>query len=397
MRDLEDRLSDTLHERLMQRFIDRRTSVLMRALHVRDEVLAGVADDGTVTVEGHYVGKLRGLHFAPAQGATQLEDKTLREAARRAVGPEIARRLGQLAAAPDSEFGVLPDGTVTWRGQSAGKLAGGRPLAPRVRLLGEMGTEPARERAARRLEAFIAAEVARRLAPLQRLEGALAEGTLKGLARGITYQLVEAGGVLDRRAVAGELKALSHAERRALRSLGVRIGAFSLWLPGLLKPKSRALACALTAEEAGGWRAPSDKLSVLPTPLPAPRALAARGLRAVGGLAVPTEALERLDALLRAAPKSGQGAVLSDQAREELGWTPEEAARILKGLGFTSARKKGDADQPAVWRARRPTPEGKPSRPTPDSPFAALAALKPSPELRRRPRKRRPAKPVRSA
>ena len=31
-RGLEDRLSDTLHESLMQRFVDRRTSALLRSL-----------------------------------------------------------------------------------------------------------------------------------------------------------------------------------------------------------------------------------------------------------------------------------------------------------------------------------------------------------------------------
>ena len=93
-RELEDRLSDTLHERLMQRFIDRRTSALMRGLRLRGEVLAGVADDGAVTVEGHYVGRLRGVRFDPAQGSSTLEDKALRAAAQRAVSPEVARRLG---------------------------------------------------------------------------------------------------------------------------------------------------------------------------------------------------------------------------------------------------------------------------------------------------------------
>ncbi|NEX94527.1 helicase-related protein, partial [Caulobacter sp. 17J65-9] len=118
MRGLEDRLSDTLHERLMQRFIDRRTSVLMRALRVRDEVLAGVGEDGAVTVEGHYVGDLHGLHFAPAQGGSTLEDRALRAAAQRAVGPEVARRLGRIAAESDEAFGLLPDGTLTWRGEA---------------------------------------------------------------------------------------------------------------------------------------------------------------------------------------------------------------------------------------------------------------------------------------
>ncbi|MBC6980371.1 helicase-related protein [Caulobacter sp. 17J80-11] len=395
MRGLEDRLSDTLHERLMQRFIDRRTSVLMRALRVRDEVLAGVGEDGAVTVEGHYVGDLHGLHFAPAQGGSTLEDRALRAAAQRAVGPEVARRLGRIAAEPDEAFGLLPDGTVTWRGEAAAKIAGGRMFSPRVRLFGEMGPEPARARAAQRLEAWLAAEAGRRLGALKRLEAAVADGGLRGLPRGIAWRLVEAGGVLARREVEGDLKALSQTERRALKGLGVRIGAFSVWLPSLLKPAARTLAGAFAAVETPAWQAPPDQLTPLPQPTPSPRALSARGLRAVGGLAVPVEALERLDALLRAAPKQAGGAMLSDQARDELGWSEAEAAAVLRGLGYAPARK-AVGDEPAVWRARQPKAPARAAPPPKDSPFAALAALKRA-EPKRRRRPRRPAKPRASA
>ena len=163
-RQLEDRLSDTLHEELMARFIDRRTSALMRGLNLRDDVLAGVGADGTVTVEGHYVGRLRGLRFDLAQGSSALEDKTLRAAAQRAVVPEVARRLGALAADADEAFGLSPDGAISWNSEPAGRLSGGRPFAPKCTLYGEMGAEPARERARRRLEAFVAGEASRRLA-----------------------------------------------------------------------------------------------------------------------------------------------------------------------------------------------------------------------------------------
>ncbi len=215
-RQLEDRLSDTLHEQLMQRFIDRRTSALMRGLRVRGDVLAGVASDGAVTVEGHYVGRLHGARFEPAQGSSTLEDKALRAAAQRAVAPEVARRLGKLAAEPDSAFSLQPDGLVLWRGEATGQVTGGSPFSARVRLFGELGPEPARERAVRRLEAFVAAEAGRSLGALRRLETALSDGRLKGLARGIGYRLVEAGGVIDRRAARADVKALSQAERRSM-------------------------------------------------------------------------------------------------------------------------------------------------------------------------------------
>ena len=379
-RGLEDRLSDALHEKLMARFIDRRTSVLMRQLGDRAEMLAGVAEDGSVTVEGHFVGRLNGLSFEAPKAASSLEEKALRGAAQRAVGPEVTRRLGRLASEPDEAFSVTPDGAVLWQGSAAGVLTDGG----KVRLLGELGPETARERARQRLQAFVAAERDRRLGPLVRLEQAMAQGKVRGLPRGIGHRLVEAGGILDRRAVDGDLKALSQAERRALRMLGVRIGAFSLFMPGLLAPEALAFAQAMAG---GAWRPPVDSLSRLPTPAPLPRALAARGLRAVGGLAAPVEQLERLDEALREGFKPGVGLVLTDAAREALGWSALEAAMVLRALGFTPAAR----GEPVVWRRRNDKPAPVLAPPPPNSPFAALAGFTAAPARKRRPRRRKPA------
>ncbi|MEO8812736.1 MAG: helicase-related protein, partial [Caulobacteraceae bacterium] len=247
-RGLEDRLSDTLHEKLMARFIDRRTSALIRGLGRGDDLLAGIAADGAVTVEGHYVGALRGLGFEGAKASGALADKALRAAAVRAVTPEVIRRLGAMAAAPDDDFAVDPRGAILWRGEAVGILNGDRPFNPSVRLLGDLGPAPARDRAARRLEAFVAAEAGRRLPRLAALTASLAGGEVRGLARGLIFRLVEAGGVLDRRLAAAEVASLSQAERRTLRRLGVRIGAFNLFVPGQLAPGARAFASAFATQ-----------------------------------------------------------------------------------------------------------------------------------------------------
>ncbi|WP_293907241.1 helicase-related protein [Phenylobacterium sp.] len=388
-RALENRLSDTLHEKLMARFVDRRTSALIRGLRVREEMLAGVAADGAVTVEGHYVGRLTGVQFEAAQGSSMLEEKALRAAATHAVGPEIARRLGRLAAEPDEAFALSPDGAVLWRGETAGVLAGGEPFRPRVRLLGELGPEQARQRAGQRLEAFVAGEAGRRLAAWRKLEAAVADGKIKGLARGLAFRLLEAGGVLDRTAVRAEIRALSQVERRTLRGLGVRLGAFSVYLPSLLRPDARALTQALAAREVPGWRPPADRPSLQPAQAPSPRALAAFGLRALRGLCAPVEQLERLDELLRAGARQGGGVVLSDAARAELGWSEDEAREILRGLGFAAIRRPGE---PVAWRRRLEREFAVEHRAVaPHSPFAALAALRGEPAPARRPRRRRKA------
>lgn len=367
---LEERLSDVLHERLTARFVDRRTTALMRALNVREDAVADVEPDGAVVVEGHAVGRLNGVDFQIDKGASALEDRALRHAARQAVTPEIARRLGRLAADTDDAFAVTPNGAVLWRGAQAGQVIGGDWFAPRVRLLGELGPVAARERAQRRLEAWLASEAGRALRALRRLKTAVENGTLKGLPRGIAFRLVEAGGVIDRRDVERDLAALSQVERRTLKSFGVRLGAHSVWLPALLKGRGAAVAQAFTAGEP--FRPGASPLTPLPEATPSARLLSAYGLRAVGRVAAGVELLESV-----AERRARNKGLLSDTDLAELGITLDQ------GKALAAALKSTRAQQPD--RGRR-TPQ-----PAPDSPFAALSALSaapPAPARRKRPRKR---------
>jgi ATP-dependent RNA helicase SUPV3L1/SUV3 len=374
-RALEDRLSDTLHEQLMQRFIDRRTSTLMRSLsQSAGPIQGGIGADGTVIVEGHFVGNLAGVRFEPAHGATALENRALRGAAERVASPEIARRLGEVAAEGDEAFALALNGMVLWRGHAVGQLAGGAVFSPRIRLLGELGPAPARDRAARRLEAFVAARASNRLFVLKRLQGAIADGRLKGLARGIAYQLIEQFGVLDRKKVETQVRALSRQERRALKGLGVRFGAFSLFLPALLTSAARSIGVVFAELAAPDWRPDLDALSPLPSPAPPPEALSLRGLRAIAGLAVPLESLERLDALARAAPELGGDVRLTSDILKNLAWRLEQAERILRALGFAPARQ-ADADGSRLWRRRRRRPTEAAVTEVGASPFASLAAI----------------------
>ncbi len=391
---LEDRLSDTLHLKLMQRFIDRRTSVLMRSLSTSEDILAGVSHDGAVTVEGQAVGRLTGVQFEPERGSTALETKALRAAAVRAVGPEIARRLGRLAADANDAFAFDAGGHIRWEGAEAGRIAGGSPFRPRVELFGELGPAAARERARMRLEAFVAAEAHRRLAPLAALDGAMRAGELKGLARGLAFRLIEAGGVLDRRCVAAELQSLSQNERRTLRILGVRFAAFSLHLPAVLTDEGREMAIAFAGlGHHARWTPPPNRLVRLPHPVPPERILAAHGLVAAGAYAVPVALLERLDAAMRSGPDAAGALVLTPEALAGLDLEESAARAVLKGLGLTTVRRT-EPGQPSYWRRRKETvreaqtPSPNPANPT--SPFAALAGLTAPPArvARRRPRKR---------
>jgi ATP-dependent RNA helicase SUPV3L1/SUV3 len=366
-RALEERLSDVLHERLTARFVDRRTTALMRALNVREDAAAEVDQDGAVVVEGHAVGRLSGVDFQIDKGASALEDRALRQATRQAVTPEIARRLGRLAADADEAFAVTPDGAVLWRGAQAGQVVGGDWFAPRVRLLGDLGPMAARQRAQRRLEAWLAAESGRALRALRRLKSAVESGALKGLPRGLAFRLLEAGGVIDRREVERDLAALSQAERRTLKNFGVRLGVHSVWLPALLKGRATAVAQAFVADEP--FRPGATPLTLLPPTAPSARLLSAFGLRAAGRFAAGVEMLESL-----AERRARNKGVLSETDLTELGITLEQAKALVVALKSTRAQMP---DRPS------------PTAPVKDSPFAALSALTATaPARRKRPRRR---------
>jgi ATP-dependent RNA helicase SUPV3L1/SUV3 len=396
-RVLEERLSDTLHEKLTARFVDRRTSVLMRTLRSSGEILAGVSRDGVVTVEGQVVGRLTGVVFTPERAGSALEEKALRAAANSAAAPEIARRLGRMAAEPDEAFALEPGGRILWRGEAAAAVQGGGLFAPRARLFGDLGPAPVRERALRRIEAWLAAEAGRRLAPLARLDQALRTDQLRGLARGLAWRLVEAGGLLDRAEVREEAAALSPAERRSLRTLGVRLGAFSVFLPDLPSPEALDLVRAVLAP---GLPPPRPgRLARGQDAAPKP-VLAAAGLRRAGDLLMEASRLEALDAALRAAPSTPRGVEVAPALAQVLDGPVEQLFAVLRALGFAPLEKPRN-EAPVLWR-RRKAPAPRPQAPISDaSPFSALAALRPlegKPARARGPRKgRRPRRPGRAA
>ena len=137
-RAVEDKLSDALHERLAERFVDRRTSVLMRRLRENAMLETEITKTGEVVVEGHNIGRLDGFRFAPDAAAGGSDAKALSAAAQKALAGEIESRAARLAHAPDSQFVLASDGTLRWMGEVVAKItAGDNVLRPRVRILAD--------------------------------------------------------------------------------------------------------------------------------------------------------------------------------------------------------------------------------------------------------------------
>ncbi|MDQ0475370.1 ATP-dependent RNA helicase SUPV3L1/SUV3 [Labrys wisconsinensis] len=367
-RAVEDKLSDALHERLAQRFVDRRTSVLMRRLRENVMLETEITKTGDVIVEGQHVGTLQGFQFAPDPSAGDGESgRALRAAAAKALAGEIEARSQKFSQAPDTEFALAIDGTIRWVGEPVAKLAGSdKTLAPRIRLLAdEQLTGPARDAVQTRLEIWIGNHMARLLGPLLLLDKA---EDLQGLAKGIAFQLVEALGVLDRSRVAEDLKQLDQDQRASLRKHGVRFGAYHIYLPALMKPAPRTLAVQLWALNHGGLEQKGlDEIPHLAasgrTSIPADHGIDKTlyrliGYRVCGERAVRVDILERLADIIRpaiayrpgvtvgeppAGTADGDAFVATVQMTSLVGCSGEDFASILRGLGYRSEKRKGQA------------------------------------------------------
>jgi ATP-dependent RNA helicase SUPV3L1/SUV3 len=364
---VEDKLSDALHERLASRFVDRRTSVLMRRLRENAMLEAEVTATGDVLVEGQHVGMLQGFRFTADPKAGGPEAKALNMAALKALASEIEARAARVVLAGDDAFVLSHDGLVRWIGEPVARLtAGEKALEPRLRLLVEEHlTGPAREQVEARLTLWLKNHITRLLGPLQLLENA---ESLTGIARGIAYQAGEALGVLERAKVGEEMKALDQEGRAALRQLGIRFGAFHLYVPALLKPAPRALAAQLWTLKHGGpdqtglddiaHLAASGRTSFAVDKTVPKGLYRAAGYRVCGERAVRVDILERLADLIRPAiayrpgvtqgqPPAGaadqDGFVVTGAMTSLVGCAGEDFASILRSLGYVSVKRPGPA------------------------------------------------------
>ena len=366
-RVVEDKLSDALHERLAERFVDRRTSVLMRRLRENAMLETEIGKTGEVTVEGHVIGRLDGFMFAPDVSAAGSEAKALNAAAQKALAGEIETRATKLSQASNDHIILATDGALRWTGDLVGKLvAGDDTLRPRVRVVAdEQLTGPARELVQTRLDLWLKTHIEKLLAPLFSLTAA---EDVTGIARGVAFQLVEALGVLERQKVAEEVKGLDQPARATLRKYGVRFGAYHIYLPALLKPAPRALATQLWAikyenPEAKGvgdllHLAGSGRTSI-PVDKETPKTLyRTAGYRICGERAVRVDILERLADLIRPAlswregapgPKpdgvfDGRSFVVTGAMTSLTGASGEDFASILRSLGYRMDRKPKPAE-----------------------------------------------------
>ncbi|WP_408863097.1 helicase-related protein [Asaia spathodeae] len=387
-REVEDLLSDALHERLTARFVDRRATSLLRRLDsdgARD-LLSAVTKDGQVIVEGHAVGTIEGFTLKPDREEALPEKKLMLRAGRRALLHEIPRRVQALVASPDSDFALdSHNGTLSWQGVVIARLARGTTLLdPGIQILGgEFSDTRQRDLVQERLHGFVRVMLRETLAPLYALA---ATPHPSPALRGLTHRLMEYGGV----APLLPAEPGSHGQQMIghLRRLGIHFCPFGVFMPSLLKPGAMAIRSMLLSLWHRTAR-PDVNASQITLQAPYNAVLAPLGWVNAGALWLRLDRVERLLGDLHRLTRSGPRPLPDDFASCH-GLGKKQIGDILLALGIRlrltaplPANQFGPVAPPMLLGAARRQEvrrkKGKePSKPqgfVKDSPFAALAGL----------------------
>jgi ATP-dependent RNA helicase SUPV3L1/SUV3 len=374
---VEARLSDALHERLTQRFVDRRTAVLVRDIGARgaDALPVTVAADGEVSVGPEPIGHLTGFEFRVDPNARLADKRLLLAAAERRLGDELDRRAKALVEADDTAFQLTVEDrggiAVSWEGHILGRLAAGRSLLePALRTARELDrlSVPSRAALRERLERWLDAQIDRHLSPLKTLSGTATDPASSAGVRALSAMLADAGGTLPRKAALSAIAHLEQADRQALHRLRVRLGPLDVFLPPLLKPAAQHWRAALIAVRQG------QTMPLLPPPGAAaltaeadPRG-AAFAYRRLGPDWIRIDLADRLASHARKVRSAGGKEPVDRDLATSIGLDEDALARLMSEIGFTKA---GDAWR---WRGRRgERPDRRPAR---SHAFAELAKLK---------------------
>jgi ATP-dependent RNA helicase SUPV3L1/SUV3 len=377
-REVESRLSDALHSALTQRFVDRRTSVLVRDIGARgaDVLPMTVTADGEVSIGPEPIGHLTGFDFRVDPAARHADKRLLLAAAERRLGEELERRASALTEAPDSEFSLLVEDSgsvaIAWRGNVLARLAPGRSLLePAVRTARSLDRLSANSRAGlrARLERWVDAQVESNLRRLKTLANISTDAATSASVRALGARLTDAGGAVPRRAVVSAIGALELKDRQLLYRLKVRLGPLDVFLPPLLKPAAQLWRAALLAVRSGEPMPELPPAGAATLSADADPHGAALAYRRAGRSWIRIDLADRLASHAHKVRSAGGKNPVDTELATSVGLGEDALARLMSDIGFAKA---GDAWR---WRGRHAA-KRQDRRETGSHAFAELAKLR---------------------
>lgn len=358
-RAVEAKLSDALHARLTERFVNRRTTILMKSLGQDGSALPVTLEaDGRVCVEGEVIGQLDGFRFSVDPDTGLADRKMLLAAGEKALPGILAQRAEQLLAAGIDDL-TIAGGAIEWQGHVLATIEMLSDFSDtRLSFPREISALPeiARSKLERGLSEWLRGRL-EPLAPLRKLAEAANDPEAGSEARALLVTLVDARGVVSREKAG--LEHLPKEMRPFLRKLSVTFGALDIFARDLLKPAPRQMLHALGLDERPLQEAMLPVVNEA-NPIPA-------GYRLAGKQLIRVDLAEKiLRAAFEARAKSSGGSAKSRNARFRIdlalpvsvGLEEDNARRLLGSAGFRLQRSRTLAEgafgppSPDTWTWR---------------------------------------------
>jgi ATP-dependent RNA helicase SUPV3L1/SUV3 len=236
-KNIEDKLSDKLHDELTKSFIDKKISILSRSLK-QDLVLnTEINNDNKIYIDGQLIGELKGLKFLIEVTSKTLDTdiKSIKKAARKGVEKELVKRVDKILN--EAEIEVSRDSKIIWKNNPIARLKKGSDyLNPDIDIIAD---DSLNEDSKAKLHIFLSKWLS---SYINEILGDLIKLTKHKLSnqylRGLLFQLYENNGVVKRSEVDKIVKSIPAEERKKLWGMGVKIGRYHIYLPRMLKPKA---------------------------------------------------------------------------------------------------------------------------------------------------------------
>lgn len=374
-REIEDKLSDALHNSLTERFVEKTSSKLRIKYKDKKDILSGINENGDITVEGEYFGKINGFKLIIEKSYSEQYLKQIRPAISKSVELEMKKKSLKILSSELDTFTLNSDLFIYYNDEKiAGLKPGNNPLNPKINIIcDEYLDSNIKKKLENKFLEWIQDYIKFNLKEILSLENT---DNLSPGAKGIAFRLLEELGLIRRNKIENEIKILDQKSRQELRKMGVKIGKFSIFFPATVKPKATELLISL-------WINFSEKnynqndIKLIRENLPKPGITSCAlnqnisheiykvlGYLVIGKMVIRADIIERLDKIIYNEidkDSKDKSFLVSDEMISLLGCSRENMKLIIKDLGFIKNNKKickpGDngiiSEDPEIWYKKK--------------------------------------------
>ena len=353
-REIEDKLSDALHNSLTERFVEKTSSKLRVKYKDKEDILSGINNNGDITVEGEYFGRIHGFKLIIEKSYSERYLRQIKPAISNFLELEMRKKSLKILSSEFDKFTLNSDLYIYFNDEKIAELKpGNNPLNPKINIVcDEYLNSNIKINLEKKFLEWIQDYIKFNLKEILSLKNT---NNLSPGAKGIAYRLLEELGLIRRKKIENEIKNLDQKSRQELRKMGVKIGKFSIFFPATVKPKATELLISL-------WINYSEKnynqndIELIRKNLPRPGVTSCAlnqnisheiykllGYLVFGKMVIRADIIERLDKIIYDEidkDKKDKSFLVNDEMISLLGCSRENMKLIIKNLGFIKNNKK---------------------------------------------------------